>query len=160
MMKRLLIIALALISIQGFAQQDGKERSNNEKRMSRMSNLTPEESANLQTKRMTLYLDLNEKQQKEIYAINLENGHKRKSMMAANKTKRENGSKQRPTKQERLSMEHIRLDNQIAMKGKMKSILNDDQFDKWEKSQGKMNKSYKAIKNNDSRKRGNSPRNK
>lgn len=154
-MKRLIIVALALISIQGIAQEERKERPNRENRMHRISDLTPEEAANLQTKKMTLHLDLNEKQQKEIYAINLENGNKRKEMMAAFKVKKANATKVKPTKEVRLSMENAKLDHQITMKAKMKSILNSDQFKKWEESQGKMRRQSVGMKKQDAKKRGN-----
>ncbi len=70
-MKKILLIALALISIEGIAQQR-MQRPERKDMTQNMSSLTPEESAGLQTKRMTLQLDLNKFQQKEIYKINLE----------------------------------------------------------------------------------------
>lgn len=155
-MKRLIIIALALISIQGIAQEK-KERQNREERTHRMSNLTPEEAANLQTKKMTLHLDLNATQQKEIYAINLENATKRKEMMATFKAKKESGNIEKPTKEERLAMENAKLDHKIATKSKMKSILNKEQFEKWEKAQEKMHKRAAGMKKQDGKKRGESP---
>ena len=42
-------------------------------------------------------------------------------------------------KEERLKMKNDRLDAQIANKKKMKSILNAEQYAKWEKKQGKRN---------------------
>ena len=87
-MKKLLLIALALISIEGIAQQrmgrlDKKDIAQN------IEKFTPEETAGLQTKRMTLLLDLNKAQQREIYKLNLQNTTKRNSKMASLKTKRE-----------------------------------------------------------------------
>lgn len=152
-MKRLLIIALALISIQGIAQER-KERANRENRTHKISDLTPEEAATLQTKKMTLHLDLNDKQQKEIYAINLDNSTKREAMMASYKAKKESGNKERPTKEQRLAMENAKLDHQIATKAKMKSILNSEQFEKWEKFQGKMKKRAVGMKKEKGKNRG------
>ena len=73
-MKKIVFIALALVAIQ-LTAQDKKERPNRERgeKMERYQDYSPEEMANLQTKKMTLHLDLNEKQQKDIYKINLEN---------------------------------------------------------------------------------------
>lgn len=152
-MKRLIVIALALISIQSFAQEGMKERPNREERTQRMSDLTPEEAANLRTKKMTLHLDLNEAQQKEIYAINLENATKRKEMMKVFKGKKESGNMEKPSKEQRLSMENAKLDHQIAMKAKMKSILNKEQFEKWEKAQAKVKQKAVGMKKRDGNKR-------
>ncbi|MEN3325103.1 hypothetical protein VP395_15300 [Mariniflexile soesokkakense] len=157
-MKRLIVIALALASIQGIAQEERKERPNREERTHRMSDLTPEEAANLQTKKMTLHLDLNQSQQKEIYAINLKNATKRKEMMATFKAKKESGNMEKPSKEERLARENAKLDHQIAMKAKMKTILNKEQFDKWEKSQGKMQERAIGMKKRDGKKRGEGPK--
>lgn len=137
-MKRLIVIAIALICIQGFAQEERKERSNRHERAQRMDDLTPEEAATLQTKKMTLQFDLNEKQQKDIYKMNVENATKRKEMMATFKAKKESGSDEKPSKEERLKMTNAKLDHQIAMKAKMKTILNTEQYIKWDKSQEKM----------------------
>lgn len=136
-MKKILIIAMAFITIEGMAQQR-MERPGREEMAQKMSALTPEESAGLQTKKMTLHLDLNQSQQKEIYKINLENATKRKDMMAARKAKRASGTMERPSKEEFLKMTNDRLDHQIATKAKMKSILNAEQYTKWEQAQSKM----------------------
>ncbi|MDO6596074.1 hypothetical protein Q4512_04050 [Oceanihabitans sp. 2_MG-2023] len=127
-MKKLLIIALALVTIQVSAQ-DKKERKH------RGADLAPEEMAQLQTKKMTLDLDLTEAQQKEIGVLNLENAKARKAKMEARKSRKE--SDEKPSKEEMLKMQNDRLDAQIATKQKMKSILNAEQYAKWEKQQGK-----------------------
>lgn len=141
-MKKLMLIAIvAMVAIQVNAQ-DTKDRPNRERspKMDRFQDLTPEEMATLQTKKMTLHLDLNESQQKEIQKINLENAIDRKAKMEARKAQREDGTMAKPSKEEHLKMMNDRLDKQIAMKAKMKKILNDEQFVKWEKQQQEMNK--------------------
>jgi periplasmic protein CpxP/Spy len=140
-MKKLILIAIAMIAIQVSAQ-DTKERPNRERsaKIDKFQDLTPEEMASLQTKKMTLQLDLNESQQKEIQKINLENATERKAKMEARKAQKENETMAKPSKEERLKMMNERLDNQIEMKGKMKKILNDEQFAKWEKQQENMTK--------------------
>jgi len=122
-MKKLLIIALALVTIQVSAQEKRGEKG-------RKANLAPEEMAQLQTKQMTLDLDLTEAQQKEVSVINF-----KKAQMEARKSKKD--SEEKPSKEERLQMKNDRLDAQIATKKKMKSILNADQYAKWESKQGK-----------------------
>ena len=156
-MKKLIVIAIALITVQSFAQQPVKARANNPDKGQRMYNLSPEEAATLQTKKMVLSLDLNEKQQKDIYKINLENATKRQEMIEAFKTKRESGQMQKPSKEERLSMANAKLDHQIAMKGKMKSILNADQYAKWEKMQQRMASKEKGMRKDNANNHGKRP---
>lgn len=153
-MKRLLIVAIALISIQGIAQQERKERFNHEDRPHRMSNLTPEEAATLQTKKMALHLDLNESQQKQIHKLNLENAIARKDMMEKIKAKKESGNMEQPSKEERLKMMNAKLDHQIAMKAKMKTILSKEQYEKWETAQEKMHERAVGMKKRDGKRKG------
>lgn len=149
-MKKILLITLALISIEGIAQQ--RMQNIEGKRIApKAIVLTPEESAELQTKRMTLHLDLNEFQQKEIYKLNLDNATKRLATREANKAKRASGTMERPTKQDYLSRENAKLDNQIATKMKMNYILNSEQRAKWEKIQKEMDKNIDKVMRNNKR---------
>jgi periplasmic protein CpxP/Spy len=136
-MKKLILIALALVTIEGIAQQrmgrpDRKDIAQN------MEKFTPEETAGLQTKRMTLQLDLNEFQQKEIYKLNLENATKREAKIASLKAKRESGKMEAPTKADRLKMMNERLDNEINTKIKMNYILSTEQRTKLEQIEKEM----------------------
>ncbi|WP_445732069.1 hypothetical protein [Mariniflexile sp.] len=153
-MKKLIAIAIVLISLQGIAQEERKARPNHQERAQKMQDLSPDEVATLQTKKMTLHLDLNEKQQKDVYKINLENATKRKDMMATMKAKQESGQMEKPSKEQRLAMQNAKLDHQIAMKAKMKSILNADQFAKWEKAQAKMASREKGMERSEGKKHG------
>lgn len=137
-MKKLILIAIAFIGMQAIAQDQPKEAPRNHNRNQKMMNLSAEEIATLQTKKMTLYLDLNDSQQAKIQKINLENATKRKEMIANFKAKKESGELKRPTDEERFKMENAKLDHKIAMKAKMKDILNEEQFAKWEKAQKRM----------------------
>ena len=129
-MKKLIVIAIALFTLQINAQERG------EKRVDR-PDFTPEEMAQLQTKKMTLDLDLTEAQQREVAKINLENAKARKAKMEAFKGKKEKMKGERPSKEELLNMKNEMLDAQIANKQKMKRVLNEKQLEKWEKHQGK-----------------------
>ena len=84
---------------------------------------------------MTLQLDLSSKQQEQLKPIIAEKTAKREAMM---KSHIENKSK--PTKEERFARKNKMLDEQIAMKAKMKSILSADQFTKWDAMKEKCNK--------------------
>lgn len=138
-MKRVIIILIALVTLQITAQERKrafhKERQHD--RVEAMKDLTPEEMATLQTKKMTLHLDLTEAQQKKIQVLNLENAKLRKAKMEEHRVMRQSSEDNGLTKEERLKMMNERLDHQIAMKRQMKDILNAEQYQKWEASQGK-----------------------
>ncbi len=130
-MKKLIFVFVVLITMNTQAQ-DGKrefKEGENEEKRAFLKDLTPEETATLKTKRMTLHLDLTDAQQREVKKINLENAKLRKSKREGRKY-----IDSKPTKEERLKMMNERLDQQIATKKKVKSILNEGQYEKWEKS--------------------------
>lgn len=121
MKKLILAIALVMTTLT-FAQdrKQGREK------------LTPEQQTELHVKKMTLDLDLDAQQQKEVKTILLEQAKKREAKMAEMKAKREKGEK--PSADERFEMKNEMLDNQIEMKAKMKKILKPEQYKKWEEN--------------------------
>ena len=149
-MKKLFLITLALVTIQVSAQnkKQGERNGDRMERGERMSDFTPEEMAQLQTKKMTLALDLTASQQKQVQALQLENAKARKAKMEERQAKMKDGKAERPSKEERFAMMNERLDNKMEMKEKMKKILNEEQFAKWEQNQGrkhgKSNKNHKG----------------
>lgn len=142
-MKKILLIALAIVSLQVTAQE--RHHGKHDK-MQAFKDMTAEEVATLHTKKMTLHLDLNDKQQKEIYAINLKNAENRKAFMEKRQAAKDNGTMQKPSKEERVKMMNAKLDHQIEMKNKMKSILNEEQFAKWEKAQARQHMKKEGMK--------------
>ncbi len=104
--------------------QEGPERGPRDGK----DQLTPEQMATLQTKKMTLALDLSSAQQKQVQEFHLENAKLRKEKREAVKGKRTDLSSE-----ERFALQNERLDHMIAQKEKMKKILNEEQFAKWEK---------------------------
>ena len=137
-MKKVMIIALIMIGFQLNAQEKQRgDREGRNDRMAMMKDLSAEEIATLQTKRMTLQLDLSESQQGKVKSIFQEETKFKKSRMAEMKARKDAGDMERPSKDQRLKMMNERLDRQIAMKRKMKDILDDQQYDKWEKSLSK-----------------------
>lgn len=118
-----MILAIVLVTTTLTFAQDKKER---------VAKLTPEQQTELQVKRMTLELDLDEKQQKEMKTILAEQSKKREAKVSAMKAKKEKGEK--PTADERFAMKNEMLDNQIDMKAQMKKILKPEQYTKWKKS--------------------------
>lgn len=98
-----------------------------------MNKMTPEQTATLKTKKMTLALDLNDAQQKQIQTLNLEKAKTRKAAMEKRKAQKENGESNSPTSDERYAIKNGRLDRMIDHKAKMKDILSPEQYGKWEK---------------------------
>lgn len=117
-----LILAIVLVTTISFAQEKKGEGRNEQ--------FTPEQQTELHVKRMTLNLDLDDKQQKEVKTLLLEQAKKREAKKAEMMAKREKGEK--PTSDEKFAMKSEMLDEQIAMKAKMKKILKPEQFKKWE----------------------------
>lgn len=133
-MKKLLLIAIAIITVNATAQERKRERQNQgeHERVQQFKDFSPEEVATLQTKKMTLHLDLTDAQQKQIQAIHLEQAKVRKSKMEANKKMHEEG-REKPSKEDRFNRANEQLDSRIALKSKMKNILSTEQFEKWER---------------------------
>ncbi len=133
-MKNIILIAIAFISLQGIAQERKREyrKGDRTERSQALKKLSPDQVATIKTKQMTLHLDLTEAQQKEVYKINLANAKERFAKMEAAKKMKESGEK--PTKENRYNMMNERLDQQIAQKKQLKSILTKEQFEKFEKS--------------------------
>ncbi len=144
MKKAIWAIAL-LIGALGMAQEEGKSNRG------AMKDLTPEQMATLQTKKMTLALDLSEAQQSQIQALNLENAKTRKAKMEERKAKKEAGEAKKPTSEERYAIQNARLDQMIAQKAEMKKILSEEQYDKWEKMAHRRGKHRKGKGKNHKR---------
>jgi protein CpxP len=103
-------------------------RNNNHQRNG-MEQFTPEQRSELQVKKLTLELDLNESQQKEMKAFIVDKNTKMEAHRTAMKAMKEKGTK--PTSDERFAMKSKMLDEQIATKKRMQKILNEKQFEKW-----------------------------
>lgn len=135
-MKKLIIAALLVVSMSSFAQ-DKKEMDGTHHR-SEMEKFTPEQRNELMLKKMTLELDLSAKQQEQMKSIIAEKSAKRESRMKDMKANKAVDSKL--SSDERFARQNRMLDEKIAMKAKMKSILSDSQFEKWDAMKGKHHK--------------------
>ncbi len=125
-MKKFATIALlAIISVSSYAQEkkDRPRRHDGHQ----MEKFTPEQRNELMLKKMTLELDLNASQQKEMGKIIAEKSAKREAHLKDRKAKTE-----KPTSDEIFKMKSKMLDEQIAMNAKMKKILSPEQFKKWD----------------------------
>lgn len=102
---------------------------NNKHQGNGMEQFTPEQRTELHIKKLTLELDLNESQQKEMKAFIADKNTKMEAHRTAMKAMKEKGTK--PTSDERFAMKSKMLDEQIATKKRMQKILNEKQFEKW-----------------------------
>ena len=118
-----MIVALLMVGMTIFAQERNRRQGND------MERFTPEQRSQLQLKKMTLNLDLNESQQREIKAFIADKNTKMEAHKTAIKAMKEKGMK--PSNDERFTMKMKMLDEQIATKKRMEKILNPKQFEKW-----------------------------
>jgi hypothetical protein len=134
-MKKVFLILTLCISVLTYAQE----------RNGAVEKMNAEQQTILQVKRMTLALDLSLKQQEDIKSLLLERAQKKAAHQLAQKTKKEKGEK--PTASEKFEMHSQLLDAQIEFKSKMKKILSEEQFKKWEAMQEENKEKIKAHRN-------------
>ncbi|WP_298221094.1 hypothetical protein [Flavobacterium sp.] len=125
-MKKLALMVLLVVGISTYAQEEKKEAGKGAER----ERLSPEQRNQLQLKRLTMDLNLNESQQKEIGKIIAEQTEKREKMKTERMANKEKGTK--PTADERFARENQRLDEQKALKARIQKVLTPEQFEKWE----------------------------
>ena len=129
-MKKLFIVALLVVGMTSFAQEKEARPER-----AQMEQLTPDQRNQLQLKKMTLELDLNASQQKEMRTIIAEQSTKREAKMAERKATKDSAKKQ-PTSDELFAKKSQMLDEQIVMKKRIKKILSADQYKKWDEMKG------------------------
>lgn len=143
-----ILYAFAIIFTLNLAAQEHSEHGGRNGKMKGqkefLQSLTPEQHATLQTKKLTLALDLSEQQQTKVLALQTKMATERKAKMEAHKAMKEKGEK--PTEEQRYQMMNERLDAKIAFKKSMKKILNDEQYERWEKMHAKRSKGKKKMK--------------
>lgn len=124
-MKKLILMSFLIVGMTVLAQERNRKQHENE-----MEQFTPEQRSELQLKKLTLELDLNESQQKEIKTFIAEKNAKMEAHRTAMKAMKEKGTK--PSIDERFAMKSKMLDEQIATKKRMQKILTEKQFEKWD----------------------------
>lgn len=136
-MKKLAIVFVAIfaVSLSVEAQQRNKRE---------FEKLTPEQRIELAIKKMTLKLDLTPNQISQIKPLLAKRAEERKIIKKKHKELKENGKKL--TADERFELKNKKLDTMIAFKNEMKQILNEQQFEKFEKmAHRKMKKIKKKM---------------
>lgn len=134
-MKNLIIIGVLLFAFN-LSAQGNKSRS-------KVDQFTPEEMATLQSKRMTLNLDLSETQQKEVHKLLLTKLKVRKAKMDARSS-----TTAKPNKDDKYKKMNASLDQKTETKAQLKSILTEAQYKKWEKSLKQKKKKSERKPNN------------
>ncbi|MCH3884374.1 Spy/CpxP family protein refolding chaperone [Tenacibaculum aquimarinum] len=148
-MKQIITVVALMFAVTFTAQAQKKQKRGNSEK------LTVAQQADLKLKKMTLALDLTESQQSQLKPIIAEQAAERKAMQEKRKAMRDSDKKPKKlSADERYAMQSKKLDKQIAMKSKIKNILNEEQFAKFEKKfakqkgkmKRKMNKKRKGKK--------------
>ena len=111
-MKKLIVAALLVVGLTTYAQEKEGRRAGREK-------LTSEQKVDLQVKKMTKNLDLNEKQTKDIRALVTKQAEKREDIKAQIQAEKE------------------------AVSVEMKKILTAEQYAKWEKNRDEKIENFK-----------------
>lgn len=139
-MKKVCIILLALITTAGFSQEKEQRQEMRQKMMQERQDLSPEQKAALNTKRLTLQLDLTAAQQKEVQKLQLEMITSRDANKKARKTDAEKASFY-----EKAS---TRLDMRKQHQDKMKAILSEKQYNLWKENMNKKPRGKASLRQN------------
>ena len=127
-MKKSILVAFTLLlslNTMSYAQQKWSKDIKKEL-YSKRGGISPEESAKMQTKEMTLALDLSDEQQKDVEEALLSFHNDVQETKTSMDKKYDDMSLE-----EKRAIKSIYLDHQIALKQKMKTILNEKQYEKF-----------------------------
>ena len=116
---------LLLLGLGAMAQEKPQRHG---QRHADMEKLTPEQQADLQSKRMALMLDLDAGQQQQVAAVLEKHFAGRKPMQERAGGQRDSLARSAEARHARMSRH---LERQMAMQQEMKKILSEEQFDKW-----------------------------
>jgi len=147
-MKKVIVLLVLFVGFSAVAQP-----GNRQKLRESYAQMTPEQHAILQTKKMTLALDLTSAQQEKVQQWNLDNAKYRKENRDARKAKRADADGKKPTTEEIFTAQSNALDHRIAQKEKLKNILSQEQFAKFEKMQFAKKRKAQKRKGDSSRSR-------
>ncbi|MFP2997103.1 hypothetical protein ABN763_14395 [Spongiivirga sp. MCCC 1A20706] len=128
-MKKTIYLMLALLTVSSISVAQHRKGQHQEKKASVFEKFTAEQIATINSKRMTLQLDLTDKQQKAVEALELKEAQFKKTKMASRK--QEKSDNKTLSDEERFNRINERLDRQISYKNNLKDILDDDQFAQW-----------------------------
>lgn len=132
-MKKLFLLALMAVGITTFAQEKGEGRK---------ERLTQEQRVDLQVKKLTTDLSLNENQVKQVRELVTNQAEKREAKRAEKDAKKLDG--QKLSNEDKEGMKTKMQEEQKATKAEMKKILTAEQYAKWEQ---KMNEKKEKMVN-------------
>lgn len=136
-MKKIVAILVVALGLSTTTQAQKGKKADFEK-------LTTEQKTELAVKKMTLKLDLTPSQASQVKPLIAQQVLDRKKMHEKRKSMKESGKKL--SADERYAMKSAKLDKMIAFKGEMKRILNEKQYEKFEKMAAR--KAHKMKKRN------------
>ena len=146
-MKKLVVIALALFTLTGVAQERRKKHIDRKDGSELRKEMTPSEIADLKAKKLTLKLDLTDAQQNKVNAVFLTQAKANEGLREAHKAT-DGEKREKPSKDEFVKMQNHRLDQQIKMKREMKTILTAEQYAKFEKMKPRRQHRKKGMRKN------------
>ncbi len=117
-------------------------------------NFTIEQQVTIKIKKLNVALDLTKSQENQLYPIVLEQVNKRKLQQEARKARKGTGVKM--TNDERYQNIIAGLDAKIALNNKVKSILDENQYEQWKQMQKKHLKKRHSKKRKKGRNKKNS----
>jgi hypothetical protein len=123
-MRSIIYVTILFFSLGTFAQKPILKKQK--------LNFTPEQRAELQSKRLALVLDLNDKQLKQVESVQLERAKQLELKQKAGKQDKTSGKKLSPD--EIFAIKNQNLDEQIAFQKQMKEILTVDQYQRWKEA--------------------------
>ena len=127
-MKNGLLVLVMMISVGIMAQHPNRQKRDDfRERHHQKSDFSPQQMAELKSKQMTLHLDLNDKQQKAVKKLVLSQAEMRQELIDQNK------EGEKLSLDEMFEIKSKLLDEKIKAKNEMRSILTEEQFQKWEK---------------------------
>ncbi|MBU3681384.1 MAG: hypothetical protein FGM16_05545 [Flavobacterium sp.] len=118
-MKKLVVVAVLLLSVTAFAQEKRKKGPE----------MSAEKKVELQVARLKIELDLNEKQTAELRTVFQERLQKQNKLRAEFGSKKD--SLHKPSPAQREQMKKIKSDNKKVFEEQLKKILTATQFETW-----------------------------
>jgi len=138
-MKKTIALLVLLIGLNTTAQ---KMYPSMQRKM--LPKFTPEQQATLKSKKMTLQLDLNNKQQNQIYSLILK--HEQNIQKFKQKQRAAFIKGEKPSREQQFNLLNKGLEARINFQKKLKNILTDKQYQQWKREAAKKTQRHKNIR--------------
>ena len=125
-MKKVMILCLFALSMGATAQRSPHQRKGHPQHH---TELTAEQHALIQSKKMTLALDLSDQQQEQLASLLGRQMSRRQAIR--DEMKGRDDSDEQATPEARFERMNQRLDMQIAFQRELQEILSESQFEQW-----------------------------